>query len=500
VSEETDYQGPVFTSLNNFTIVENELSVGVVSALTKQNGSSDGILYSLGGADEASLDIDSISGQLTFTEPLNFDVKAIYSIEVTATVGLASTTQDVSIFVTSKDDAIQIGRVLIHDAGNYDSESMVISGDGNTFAFVSDRYYAAAGSEVSIYSIVDGSLELDQVITLGHPDPNLDLNYAGDVLVAISTDSNKLCLRVYRKIDGIWSDGSADYVQNASIDCISSNYGADKNYSMSLNKDGDRFALSRKNGSYQEVNLYEYTSSALRWDVYGQFSGAGRYGEVVSLSDDGLRVAITSPDASSDQYTVDSVDIYEKAKGQWLQLGQSIPYDLFGNLNEKSMALSGDGSTVAVTTQVLGDTQDCSNHARGRVKTYRYNGSQWVQIGSDIVGQLPDDCPIPAEEAGRSLALSADGSRIIIGGPNYDPTPDTAADGGQFGRARIFDFNGADWVQKSNDIIGSRPNQLYGIKADISADGTRVIIGGYSLDRALSSEPTEVKIFQVSEE
>ena len=89
----------------------------------------------------------------------------------------------------------------------------------------------------------------------------------------------------------------------------------------------------------------------------------------------------------------------------------------------------------------------------------------WSQLGTDIDGENPFDA------SGRAVAMSADGSTVIIGAPN---------NGGaslDSGHARVFSFDGADWNQMGDDIDGEATLDGSGAAVAMSADGKTVVIG-----------------------
>ena len=244
--------------------------------------------------------------------------------------------------------------------------------------------------------------------------------------------------------------------------------------SASLNKNGDRFVYGRKHGNDRQVWTYKHDTTN-GWVSNGILSGSYNYfGSRVSMSDDGLRIAFKTHEYNSSIGTTEGkAVVYEDAGSQqWSQIGQSISYEGSSHEGQKSMILSGDGSTIAVARQI---TEDCSNY-RGRVQIYRYNGSSWIQIGSDIIGILEDRCGASssnyAEYLGRSLALSSNGNRIVLGAP-FHGTSDT-------GRFVVYDFEGSTWTQKDDDLFGTLSVKGLGHKVDISDDGSRVLIGSYS--------------------
>lgn len=68
--------------------------------------------------------------------------------------------------------------------------------------------------------------------------------------------------------------------------------------------------------------------------------------------------------------------------------------------------MSADGTIVAV-----GAPQDVGTDS-GHVRVHKWNGTGWVQRGGDIDGEAAED------RSGYSVALSADGSTLIVGAPS----------------------------------------------------------------------------------
>ena len=72
--------------------------------------------------------------------------------------------------------------------------------------------------------------------------------------------------------------------------------------------------------------------------------------------------------------------VYKYENGSWVQKGQYIN----GNSGDQigySIGINADGNRIA-----LGSIGYDSN--RGKVCMYEYDGSQWVQMGSDIFGKM----------------------------------------------------------------------------------------------------------------
>ena len=101
----------------------------------------------------------------------------------------------------------------------------------------------------------------------------------------------------------------------------------------------------------------------------------------------------------------------------------------------------------------------------GHVRLYEWNGSAWVQLGADIDGEAAND------GSGYPVSLSADGSRVAIGAMNNTTV----------GHVRLYDWNGSAWVQLGADIDGEAISDQSGTCA-LSADGSRVAIGARTND------------------
>src|SRR5690606_34249051 len=116
------------------------------------------------------------------------------------------------------------------------------------------------------------------------------------------------------------------------------------------------------------------------------------------------------------------------------QIGQKIEGDTGTDAFGRSVAISADGTIVAVGA-------DHYNSYMGHVRVYESVSGTWTQIGSDIEGETTGD------SNGYSVALSADGSVIAIGSPF-----NTNANGSNAGHVRVFENIAGTWTQIGNAI------------------------------------------------
>ena len=85
---------PVFTSDASFSAAENQTSIGTVTA-TDADG--DNVTFSVSGSE---LSINSSSGVLTFVSAPDYETKSTYTATVTASDGVNTTTQSITVAVT----------------------------------------------------------------------------------------------------------------------------------------------------------------------------------------------------------------------------------------------------------------------------------------------------------------------------------------------------------------------------------------------------------------
>lgn len=140
----------------------------------------------------------------------------------------------------------------------------------------------------------------------------------------------------------------------------------------------------------------------------------------------------------------------------WTQIGQ----DLFGNSTDDeigwAVSINGGGDVVAIGT----GTNATAGNGTGYVKVYERVGTDWIQIGSDIVGESENSF------SGNAISLNWDGNIIAIGAFRNDGVAFSA------GHVRVFENVNGNWVQLGSDIDGEDINDLFGSSVSLNASGT----------------------------
>jgi len=145
----------------------------------------------------------------------------------------------------------------------------------------------------------------------------------------------------------------------------------------------------------------------------------------------------------------------------WKQLGIDIEGEKVGDESGGSVSLSADGSTVAIGARFNYDKDYMSGHAA----VFRFIGTKWSQVGSDIDGDKQGD------QAGGSVSLSGDGMTLAVGASFND------GNGMNSGHTRVFKFDGRNWNQMGPDIDGEAENDYSGRSVSLSSDGLTLAVG-----------------------
>ena len=261
---------------------------------------------------------------------------------------------------------------------------------------------------------------------------------------------------------------SATLVTQLGVDIDGESAGDQFGWAVALSADGSRMVVGATGDDEVGINaghvrVYEWSGSGwvqLGTDLDGEAAEDGA-GYSVALSSDGTRVAFGAIRNDGNGANAGHVRVFDWNGVAWVQLGGDIDGEASGDQTGWSVSLSSDGSRIAV-----GAAANAGNGASaGHVRVFDWNGVAWVQLGSDIDGEAAGD------SSGRSISISSDGTRLAIGAPLND------GNGSIAGHVRVFDWNGAAWVQLGGDIDGEAAGDLFGLSVSLSPDGSRVASG-----------------------
>ena len=369
------------------------------------------------------------------------------------------------------------------------------------------------------------------------------INGNGTVIAAgaLSNDQNGANsghVKVYEYISGVWTQKGQDIDGEAAGDGSGS--------SVALNNDGNIVAIGAPYNSGNgvdagHVRVYQYVSSSGQWtqiglDIDGEFAG-DECGRSVSLNYSGTILAVGAPKNSGNGNASGHVRVYEYT-GLWNQIGSDIDGEAADDLSGYSVSISGDGVVVAIAAK----ENDGSALDAGHVRVYENSGGNWIQTGQDIDGEASgddfgrevslndngnilavgasgnDDAGFNAGHArvyenilgtwtqigqdidgeatsdyfGKSVSLNSTGTVLAVGGymndANNQSTPNK-------GHTRVFNNVGGSWFQIGQDIDGDAANNYSGAAVCLSNSGDRVIIGApFNADNGTASG--HVRVFE----
>jgi Secretion system C-terminal sorting domain/FG-GAP repeat len=216
-----------------------------------------------------------------------------------------------------------------------------------------------------------------------------------------------------------------------------------------------------------QVRIYGWSGTA--WllkgtPINGEVSSSYS-GRSVSISDDGNRVAIGARYNSENGSNTGQVEVYDWNGTDWIQAGTDLNGDSNGDWFGEPVVLSSDGAVLAVgATQLMGTLPHL-----GYVKLYEWNGSNWIQKGATVYGANSLDV------SGGAVALSYSGDTLAVG------SPENSDNGTDAGHVRVFYWTGTTWSPLGTTLIGANANDHLGTALSMSSDGTRLAVGAYGL-------------------
>jgi len=245
-------------------------------------------------------------------------------------------------------------------------------------------------------------------------------------------------------------------------------------YSLALSSDGGVVAIGDAAHDSYRGRVQIFAAHPNRGWVQLGLAIAGESpgdyaGESLALSADGTAVAITAHrnDGNKDKSGHVRMFAYSILSKDWLQQGEAIN----GEANEDYLGTSVDMSTNGSVVAIGAGFNDGNGRNSGHVRTFEFSVQNqiWVQRGKDLNGEASNDLA-----GGNSVAISKDGSVIAIGAI-YN-----GGNGYRAGHVRVFEYNTTreeDWVQRGGNIDGEAVRDWSGYSVDISADGTAIVIG-----------------------
>ncbi|MGQ9426471.1 histidine kinase [Gilvimarinus sp. F26214L] len=354
--------------------------------------------------------------------------------------------------------------------------SLALSADGRTLAVGAERDHTAVRESGSVYVFVldESGWREEALLKTSNADVG---DYFGTAL-ALSSDGNRLAASSPRE-DSDGNDNSDNSVSNS----------------------GAVYIFDRVDGSWTEQALLKAPNP----------DAEDHFGSSLALSVDGLVLGVTARGEDSDARGVDDTEkladnsaedsgaayVFEfDAESGWafknyLKASNSEAGDQFGS----SLALSGDGQTMVVgatledssATGVDGDQTYNSAVYSGAAYVFVRNADGWQQQAYLKASNSQNN-----DHFGSAVALSDDGSTLVIGAPDEDGATtglngDEYDDQSNMNSGAVYGFVRSDGVwQQFSYVKASNTGgwDYFGGALALSADATTLAVGAKGEDSA----------------
>ena len=386
----------------------------------------------------------------------------------------AANTSIVYIFTQANGFWSQQGAGLVGSDASFTykgDKSISLSADGNTLVSGAADYNL--GVAIWIFTRVNGAW-LQKQSKLTGTDATTPKPYAS-AAVALSSDGSTAIIGadfdskydgaswVFNNSSGIWtqqgpklkgSTRNEGYAFQGSSVALSANGNTALIGGPSDSPSGATWVFTRSGGVWSQQGL-KLVGMEQPVNLYSSAQGAA-----VGLSADGNTAIIGAPRDNGGFYG--AAWIFARSNGVWTQQGSKLvaPVLFPGAQQGIAVALSGDGNTA-----IVGGSEDANYFGSAWIYT-RSNGT-WTQQGPRL---HPDDATNNMPHFGSSVALSADGNTAVVGAYN---------DGDKPGAVWVFTRSNGVWTQEGLRLAASEAEARYlGSSVALSADGSIVLVGG----------------------
>jgi Secretion system C-terminal sorting domain len=234
--------------------------------------------------------------------------------------------------------------------------------------------------------------------------------------------------------------------------------------SVAISADGNTVLIGSSTDNSSQGAVWVFVRNGTTWTQQGnKLVGTGgaisQQGWSVALSADGNTALVGG---QGDNAFQGAAWVFSRTGTTWTQEGNKLVGT--GGVGNRSfgwsVALSADGNTA-----LMGGAVD--NSSKGAAWVFTRTGTTWTQQGNKLVGTGS----VGESFQGSAVALSSDGNTAIVGGSD---------DNNNQGATWVFTRTGTTWAQQGNKLVGTGNTGAasQGASIAVSADGNKVIIGG----------------------
>ena len=175
--------------------------------------------------------------------------------------------------------------------------------------------------------------------------------------------------------------------------------------------------------------------------------------------------------AVGDNKTSNTVKVYEKINNTWTQIGSNIPINNIIASHKRvsmqpSIALNSAGNILVVGSPLNDQQETDEGTDEGDVKIYKYDGSEWNQMGSIIYGDYAGG------QLGYCVDINLEGNIVAVSQPYANEN---------LGAVSVYKWNGVDWILMGGlHLVNPTPEDIkknFGRFVSLDGSGYTIAIG-----------------------
>eukprot|EP00514_Thraustochytrium_sp_LLF1b_P011851 CAMPEP_0184541332 /NCGR_PEP_ID=MMETSP0199_2-20130426/1311_1 /TAXON_ID=1112570 /ORGANISM="Thraustochytrium sp., Strain LLF1b" /LENGTH=473 /DNA_ID=CAMNT_0026935047 /DNA_START=69 /DNA_END=1490 /DNA_ORIENTATION=+ len=321
---------------------------------------------------------------------------------------------------------------------------------------------------------------------------------------------------IFSMEEGVWSQEAKFVAPNSTSNLY---FG----YNVALSATGTRAFVSEINHNYQgQDSVYVFVHNAGVWSreavlVAPDESNLNSFGNSISCTSDGSRVLIasgypskaylfkledglwsleanlaansTNPDSLRNTMAINgdgtwafisafetdegSVYTFKREAGNWVEQSRLINDNICGGGRFGTMlAFSAEGNRALVKMDWLDSYYwgSAKEHQHEAVFVFRLENGEWLKEAKLLTNDQKNASHVHGFGP-ISMAITKSGTRVLIGAQNQGPSG---------GAAYIFELVNKKWSEVAKFTTSDGERGGFGNAVDISADGTRALIGAYA--------------------
>lgn len=389
---------------------------------------------------------------------------------------------------------IQVGNTVFSEINDdYFIGGVAINDLGNIVAVAADGTDTANGGSSGLVRVFE--LNNNQWLQKGN---NILGDNAGDLFgaaMALNSNGNLLAISAPNNDNASFQSGEIKVFEfndttSQWIQKGSNIYNGLPDYftgkGLSFNESGTRLAIgtpvTTSNGTHKgNIVVFDFDNSANDWVQVGStIFGTQNYvnlGYSVALNGSGDVLIAGGPGQyrSGNDPINGVVKAFELVNNTWVQKGVDIVGTQLGNYFGVQIDINNNGNIIIVGSPL----DDTIGNNSGKVDIFEFNGTNWVQKGTSILGESED-------RIGSSVAIDDIGDKILAGSSGFNNK----------GKVELFEFNTSNWSLIGSSIIGDSNDDRFGASASMTSDGNYIVSSTFRND----DTNNYFKVFETSDQ